>query len=88
MTYTYDSLSRLTKYRPRNGGTSRDTDYTYLDSDIPIPGLSLQATTSLVSGISQTGVSFSYGYDTQTTNIVSETRTGGAYAGTVTYEYD
>ena len=38
--YTYDGLGRLIQYRPRNGGTSRDTDYTYLPSPVPIPGMS------------------------------------------------
>ena len=37
--YTYDGLSRLIQYRPRNGGTSRDTNDTYLLGPVLIPGM-------------------------------------------------
>ncbi len=62
--------------------------YVIISCSVAIPGLSTASSTNLVSGISQPLVSFAYGYAGNTDNIVSETRTGGSYAGTTTYEYD
>ena len=38
--------------------------------------------------MSQSGVSFTYGYASNTDNITSEVRTNGSFAGTTTYVYD
>ena len=86
--YTYDSQGRLSKRRVNNGSADQTATYSYLASGVGIPGLDTKPSTNLVSGISQPGVSFTYGYAGNTDNIVSETRTGGGYAGTTTYGYD
>ena len=62
--------------------------YVIISCSVAIPGLSTVSSTNLVSKIAQPLVSFAYTYAAKTDNIVSETRTGGSYAGTTTYEYD
>ena len=86
--YGYDGQGRLQTRRVTNGSADQTSTYSYLGSSVAIPGLSTASSTNLVSGISQPLVSFAYGYAGNTDNIVSETRTGGSYAGTTTYEYD
>ena len=86
--YGYDGQGRLLTRRVTNGSADQTATYSYLGSSVAIPGLSTVSSTNLVSGISQPLVSFAYGYAGNTDNIVSETRTGGSYAGTTTYEYD
>ena len=86
--YGYDGQGRLQTRRVTNGNADQTSTYSYLGSSVAIPGLSTVSSTNLVSGISQPLVSFAYGYAGDTDNIVSETRTGGSYAGTTTYEYD
>ena len=86
--YGYDGQGRLQTRRVTNGSADQTATYSYLESSVAIPGLSTVSSTNLVSGISQPLVSFAYGYAGNTDNIVSETRTGGSYAGRTTYEYD
>ena len=86
--YTYDGQGRLLTRRINNGSADQTATYSYLGSSVAIPGLSTTPSTNLVSSINQPGVSFYYGYDSQTANITGELRYGGSYGGTTTYEYD
>ncbi|MBE5772302.1 MAG: RHS repeat protein [Clostridiales bacterium] len=86
--YTYDSQGRLLTRRVVNGNADQTSTFSYAASSVAIPGLSTAPSTNLVSGISQPGIAFAYGYAVNTDNITSENRTGGSYAGTTTYAYD
>ena len=77
--YTYDELGRIDSKTTRNGNLTRGTSYNYVAGN---PALT-NATTPLVSSISQYGMDFSYTYD-NVGNILSETREGV----TTTYSYD
>ena len=77
--YTYDELGRIASKSTRNGNLTRGTTYNYVAGN---PALT-NATTPLVSSISQYGMDFSYTYD-NVGNILSETREGV----TTTYAYD
>ena len=77
--YTYDELGRIASKTTRNGNLTRGTSYSYVTGNPPL----VNATTPLVSSISQYGMDFSYTYD-NVGNILSETREGV----TTTYAYD
>ena len=77
--YTYDELGRIDSKTTRNGTLTRGTSYDYVTGN---PAL-VNATTPLVSSITQYGMDFSYTYD-NVGNITSETREGV----TTTYAYD
>ena len=87
--YTYDELGRMATRKQYNGSSStvrNSATYSYLAGSQSASGYT--SCTPLVSGINQTGIDFSYGYEAKTANITSEARTGGSYGGTTTYAYD
>jgi len=79
VSYAYDSVGRVVSRSTQNGTLTRTTTYNYLAGNSALTN----ATTPLVSSITQYGMNFSYTYDA-VGNITSETRNGL----TTTYSYD
>jgi len=87
--YAYDELGRISSRKQYNGSSSTARNsavYSYMAGTQSASGYT--STTPIVNGISQSGISYTYGYDTETGNVTSEVRSNGSYAGTTTYVYD